>query len=77
MNLADPYGLWYDAKTRRIGVYGDVPQTQTTPVPDLTKGQKKALEKMSIATGLIVFGSLTVPEGAVLLGAGYRWLLRH
>lgn len=73
MNFIDPYGLWHDAKTGRIGVYGDVPQTVELPeaVGDVGKMMiDAAVQKAAVDTAKKYIGTAA---GAVLKKA-FFWL---
>ena len=62
INFFDPYGLIVEADP-----FNPVPNV---PTVNLTKGQKGALLKTGLGAGLIIGGSLTLPEGAPFIAAG-------
>ncbi len=66
INFSDPFGLLLEADPFNPVV--NIPNNM--PMFNLTKGQKNALFKTGLETGLIIGGSLTLPEGALYIAAG-------
>ena len=66
INFIDPYGLIVEADP-----FNPVPNI---PTFNLTKGQKGALLKTGLGAGLIIGGSLTLPEGAPFIAVGIPML---
>jgi len=78
INAIDPLGLemyrhGYDPKPfgQQLKEFVNI---VTDQLPNLTKGQKTALLKTGLGTGLIIGGSLTLPEGAPFIAAGIPML---
>ncbi|NQT70398.1 MAG: hypothetical protein HQ552_12545 [Desulfobacteraceae bacterium] len=66
VNLIDPSGLIVEADP-----FNPVPNI---PTFNLTKGQKGALFKTGLGAGLIIGGSITMPEGAPFIAVGIPML---
>jgi len=69
INLIDPGGLIVEANP-----FNPVANIPKSLIPNFTKGQKGALLKTGLGAGLIIGGSLTLPEGAPYIAAGIPML---
>ena len=84
INWVDPWGFFraspfgdpigYDTDYGGPGSWSPPPRGGIHQEGNITEGQKNALLKTGIGTGLIIGGSLTLPEGATFIAIGIPML---